>query len=140
MADDVVVFFSFDAFTRDELLARHLVGFGRLRQPELSTESSLVSSIRRILYQFIDSGTGCEIEVGKWHVGRIFEVVLKTRPSLWGGGVSECVLYKMSVKLKVEDASSKEVPSSPSERDHPAEETCTPVDKSLVIAVESNTQ
>ncbi len=44
----------------------------------------------------------------------------------------------MSVKGKVEDASSKEVPSSPSERDHPVEETGTPVDKSLVIAAESN--
>ncbi len=45
----------------------------------------------------------------------------------------------MSVKLK-EDASSIEVPSSPSERDCPAEETCTPVDKSLVVVAESDAQ
>ncbi len=45
----------------------------------------------------------------------------------------------MSVKVKKE-AGFKEAPSLPSERDRPAEETCTPVDKSLVVAVESNTR
>ncbi len=56
-----------------------------------------------------------------------------------GGGISECSLDKVSVELKVEDASSIEVPSSPSEKDRPAGVTCTPVGKSLVVAVELNT-
>ncbi len=137
MGDDMVVIFSIDAFTCDELLAGRLVGFGGLRQPDSSRENLLVPLMGRILYRFIDSDTGCEIEVVEWHVGRIFEVVLKTRPSSWGGGISECALYKMSVKIS-EDASSKEVPPSPSEKDRPAEETCTPVDKSLVVTAESD--
>ncbi len=137
MGDDMVVIFSIDAFARDELLAGHLVGFGGLRQPDSSRENLLVPLMGRILYRFVDSDTGCEIEVVEWHVGRIFEVILKTPPSSWGGGISECMLYKMSVKIS-EDASSKEVPPSPSEKDRPAEETCTPVDKSLVITVESD--
>ncbi len=137
MADDVVVVFSSADFARDELLSGHLVGFGGLRQPGSSKEKLLVPSSGRILYRFIDSGTGCNKEVGSWRFGHIFEVMLKTRPAREGGGISECTLYKMSVKLK-EDASSIEVPSSPSERDHPADETCTPVCKSLVVAEESN--
>ncbi len=132
----MVVVFLIDVFTRDELLAGRLVGFGRLRQPASPRESSSVSLTGRILYRFVNSGTGCGIEVVEWRVGHIFEVVL-TRPSSWGGGISECALSKMSVKIK-EDASSKEVPSSPSEKDRSAEKMCTPVDKSLVVAVESN--
>ncbi len=138
MADNMVVVFSIDAFARDELLASRLVGFGGLRQPDSSRERSLVSSTGRILYRFVNSNTGCKVEVIRWRIGRIFKVVLKTRPSSGGRGISECVLDNLSVKIKVDDASSKEVPSLLSERDHPAEETCTPVDKSLVVAAESN--
>ncbi len=43
MGDNMVVVFSFDAFTRDELLAGCLVSFGGLRQPDSSKESLLVS-------------------------------------------------------------------------------------------------
>ncbi len=161
MADDMVVVFSFDAFTRDELLARRLasdpgvptssgVGLWRLSalcsalsarvlEWVLPTVGSLVPSTGRIRYWFVDSDTGCDKEVGKWCVGHKFEVVLKTRPAVGGRGISECMLYKMSVKIK-EDESSIEVPSLPSERDRPAEERCTPVDKSLVIMVELGTR
>ncbi len=90
----------------------------------------------RILYWFVDSVTGSNKEVGKWRIGHIFEVVLKTRPTAGGGGISKCTLCKMSVKI--EEASPIEVPPSLSERDHPAEEMGTPVDKSLVVAEESN--
>ncbi len=86
MADDMVVVFSFSTFTRNELLVGRLVSFGGLRQPDSSRRSSSVSSTGRILYQFIDSGTGCEIEVGKWRLGCIFEVMLETHPSSGGGG------------------------------------------------------
>ncbi len=85
MGDDMVVVFSIDAFTHDELLASRLVGFGGLRQPASSRENLLVSSTRRILYRFVDSGTGCKMEVVEWRVGRIFKVMLKTRPSSGGG-------------------------------------------------------
>ncbi len=91
MADDVVVVFLIDVFARNELLAGHLVGFGGLRQPESSRENLLVPSMGRILYQFVNSDTGCKIEVGTWRVSCIFEVVLKTRPSSGGRGISECV-------------------------------------------------
>ncbi len=107
MADDMVVIFSIDAFACDELLAGHLVGFGGLRQPASSRESSLVSSTGRILYQFVDSDTGCDKEVDKGCFGCILEVMLKTCPAREGGGISECALNKVSVKIKVADASSK---------------------------------
>ncbi len=60
MGDDMVVVFSFDAFARNELLARRLVSFGGALTTRLSfsTEESLVSSIGRILYQLFDSNTG----------------------------------------------------------------------------------
>ncbi len=58
MAGDMVVTFLIDAFTRDELLAGRLVGFGGLQQPGSSREKSLVSSIGRILYRLVDSNTG----------------------------------------------------------------------------------
>ncbi len=108
MGDDMVVIFSFDAFTHDELLVGRLasdpgiptpseVGLRGLSVPclallakaleqELPTVGSLVSSIGRILYRFVDSGTGCDKEVGEWHVGRIFEVVPTTHPLEGGGG------------------------------------------------------
>ncbi len=120
MGDDMVVIFSFDTFTHNELLVGRLasdpgiptslgVGLQGLSAPcsallakalerELPTVGSLVPSIGRILYRFINSVTGCNKEVVKWRVGCIFEVMLKTRPSSWGGGISECALYKMSVK------------------------------------------
>ncbi len=122
MGDDMVVTFSFDAFTRDELLARRLasdpgtptssgVGLQGLSVPcsallakaleqELPTVGSLVSSIGRILYRFINSNTGCDKEVVSWRVGRIFEVVLKTRPSSGGGGVYQIGVYKNFLKKK----------------------------------------
>ncbi len=127
MGDDMVVAFSFDAFAHDELLARRLVSFGGAltTRSSFSRENSLVPSTGRILYRFVDSDTGCNKEVVDWRFGHIFEVVEKAHPICEGGGISECV-FKMSVKIKVEDASSKEVPSSPSERDRPAEETGTP--------------
>ncbi len=86
MGDDMVVVFSIKAFACDELLAGRLVGFGGLRQPDSSTENLLVPSTGRIPYRFVNSNTGCDKEVGKWRIGRIFEVVVKTRPSSGGGG------------------------------------------------------
>ncbi len=59
MGDDMVVIFSFDAFACNELLAGRLVSFGRALTTRsfVPTEGSLVSSIRRILYRFVDSNT-----------------------------------------------------------------------------------
>ncbi len=154
----MVVVFSFDAFTRDELLAGRLasnpgvptssvVGSLGLSAPSPATDvafacalaggsfnplrgvsstegNSLVSSIGRIVYQFVDSDTGCGIEVVMWHFGRILEVVLKTHPVHEGRGISECAIDKTSVCKK--------------ESDRPTEEECTPVYRSLVVAAESN--
>ncbi len=96
MAGDMVVAFSFDAFTRNELLAGRLasdpgiptssgVGLRGLSAPcsallaralerELPTVGLLVSSIGRILYRFVDSNTGCDKGVGNWRFGCIFKV------------------------------------------------------------------
>ncbi len=89
----------------------------------------------RILYRFVDSDTGCNKEVVSWCVGSIFEVMLKTCPAREGGGISECVVDKLSVKIK-EEAGFEEAPPLPTERDHPVEETGTPVCKSLVVVEE----
>ncbi len=76
MGDDMVVVSSFDAFTRDELLARRLVSFGGAltTHSSFSRERSLVSSIGSILYRLFDSNTGGgQVEVVKAHprnVGR----------------------------------------------------------------------
>ncbi len=115
MGDDMVVVFSFDAFTRDELLARHLVSFGGALTTWLSvsTKRLSVSSTERILYQLFDSNTGG---------GRV--EVIKAHPKTWGGGIFECVIGKMSVRdIKVSD--------------RPTEEESSPVFKSLVVAAES---
>ncbi len=63
MRDDVVVIFSIVAFTHNELLAGHLVSFERAptTQGVGSVESSLVSSIGRILYWFVNSNTGGQL-------------------------------------------------------------------------------
>ncbi len=78
MGGDMVVTFSFDAFTHDELLAGRLVSFGGALTTRsfVSTEESLVSSIGRIPYRLVDSNTG------GWSVGE----VAKARPSSWGQG------------------------------------------------------
>ncbi len=71
MGGDVVVTFSFNAFTRDELLAKHLVGCAVLGSmaPVMVSISSLSL---RTLYWFFDSNTG-------WLV--IWEVAKSGRPS-----------------------------------------------------------
>ncbi len=116
----------FNAFARSELLAGRLAGCAVLGSAApLSREESVMS--QRMLYQFVDSNTGghSEMEVGNWRLGCILVEV--TRPSSWGRGISECALYKMSVgKNEVSD--------------QPTEEESTPVFKSLVIAVESDTR
>ncbi len=115
MGDDMVVVFLFDAFTRDELLAGHLVSFGGALTTQLScsTERSLVSSIGRILYRLFDSNTG----------GGQVEVV-KACPKTWGRGIFKCAVDKVSVcDIKVSD--------------RPTEEEGSPVCKSLVVAAES---
>ncbi len=124
----MVVVFLFDAFTCNELLAGRLVSFGRALTTRslVPRENSLVSSIGRILYWFIDSNTG------DWAVVE----VVKTCPSSRGGGIFECAIGRMSVKICKEDASSNEVPSSL--RDRPAEERGPPVYMSLVITAESS--
>ncbi len=111
MGDNMVVVFSFDAFTRDELLARCLVSFGGALTTcaSVSTEKLLVPSMGRILYQLFDSNTG----------GGQVEVVKAPALKMWGGGIFECAIGRMSVKICKEDASSNEVPSL--ERDRPAE-------------------
>ncbi len=114
----MVVIFSFDAFARNELLARCLVSFGRALTTRSSfpREESSVPSIRRILYRLFDSDTG----------GGRMEVV-KTRPEMWDGGIFECAIDKVSVyDIKVSD--------------RPTEEERSPVCKSLVVAAESGTQ
>ncbi len=116
MGDDMVVIFSFDAFACDELLAGRLVSFGRAltTHSSISTEKSLVSLIRSILYQFVDSNTG----------GRSVVEVVRTCPSSWGGGIFKCVIGKMSVcNIKVSDWLT--------------ERKCSPVCKSLVVVAES---
>ncbi len=68
MGDDMVVVFSFDAFTCDELLAGRLVSFGRAltTRTSFSIEDLLVSSIGRIRYWLFDSNTdGERVEVVK---------------------------------------------------------------------------
>ncbi len=115
MGDDMVVIFSFDAFARNELLARRLVSFGGAltTQSSFSTEGSLASSTGRILYQLFDSNTG----------GDQVEVV-KARPETWDRGIFECAVSKVAVfVIKVSD--------------WPTEEERSPVCKSLVIAAES---
>ncbi len=126
MGDDMVVTFSFDAFTRDELLAGCLVSFGGAltTRSSVPTEELLVSSMGRILYRLFDSNTG----------GGQVEVV-KARPKMWGRGIFKCAVDKMSVKICKEDASSDEVPSST--RGRPVEERSPSVHKSLVVAAES---
>ncbi len=115
MGNDMVVVFSFDAFTRDELLAGRLVSFGRALTTQLlvSREKSLVPSIGRILYRLFDSNTGD---------GRV--EVVKACPEMWGRGIFECTIDKVSVRdIKVSG--------------QPTEEKSSPVCKSLVVAAES---
>ncbi len=111
----MMVAFLFHAFACDELLAGCLVSFGGALTTRLSfsTEESLVSSIGRILYRLFDSNTG-----GDW------DEVVKACPEMWGGGIFECTIDKVSVcDTKVSD--------------RPTEEESSPVCKSLVIAPES---
>ncbi len=115
MGNDMVVVFSFNAFTHDELLAGHLVGFGRAptTRSSFSTEKLLVSSIGRILYWLFNSNTGG---------GRV--EAMKARPEMWGGGIFECTIDKLSIcDIKVSD--------------RPTEGESSPVCKSLVVAAES---
>ncbi len=115
MGDDMVVAFLFDAFARDELLAGRLVSFGGALTTRsfVSTETSLVPSIGRILYRLFGSNTGG---------GRV--EVVKARPETWGGGIFECAVNKMSVcDIKVSDRLT--------------EGEGSPVFKSLAVAVES---
>ncbi len=111
----MVVAFSFDAFTRGELLAGRLVSFGGALTTRslVSIEGSLVSSIGRILYQLFNSNTG-----GDW-----VEVV-KARPETWGGGIFKCAIDKVS-EWDIEVS------------DRLTEEKSSPVFKSLVVAAES---
>ncbi len=116
MGDDMVVVFSFNAFARNELLAGCLVSFGGAltTQSSVSTERSLVSSIRRILYRLVDSNTG----------GQSVGEVIKAHPETWGGGIFKCAVCKMSAcDIKVSDRPTGEKRSS--------------VCKSLVITAES---
>ncbi len=118
MGDDMVVVFLFDAFAHDELLAGRLVSFGGALTTcsSVSREKSLVSSIRRILYQLVDSNTGG---------GRV--EVVKARPETWGRGIFECAVGKMSIHdIKVSD--------------RPTEGESSPVCKSLVVTAESGVQ
>ncbi len=118
MGDDMVVVFLFDAFARDELLARRLVSFGGALTTwsSVSTENLLVPSIGRILYWLFDSNTGG---------GRV--EVVKAHPKTWGGGIFECALGKVSIRdIKVSDRLT--------------EEESSPVCKSLVVAAESGAQ
>ncbi len=118
MGDDMVVIFSFDAFTHNELLAGRLVSFGGALTTwsSFSTEGSLVSSIGRILYRLFDSNTGG---------GRV--EVIKAHPETWGGGIFECAIDKVSdCDIKVSD--------------RPSEGESSPVYKSLVVAAESHAQ
>ncbi len=115
MGDDMVVVFSFDAFTRTELLAGRLVSFGGALTTRslFSKEESLASLIGRILYRLFNSNTGG---------GRV--EVVKARPETWGGGIFDCTIDKVSeCDIKVSD--------------QPTEEESSPVCKSLVVAVES---
>ncbi len=54
-----------------------------------STEGNSSVKSRRTSYQF-NSDTGCEIEVGKWLVGYIFEVIV-TGPTCGDWGISKCM-------------------------------------------------
>ncbi len=129
---DMVVALSFDAFTRNELLAGHLANglafLAGLSVPSLASslktlEWSVSKSVRsqRTSYRFVNSNTGGE--VGEWLIGCIFEVVVKACPFIGGRGISECTLFKVSVcNIK--------------ESDRLTEEESSSVCKSLVIAAE----
>ena len=107
----MVVAFSIDAFTCDELLAGQLASrvaevsptlacmcvWGHATIPRLgetSTESLVKSMSLRMSYWLFDS-KGAQVEVVDWHVGRVLSVslkaIVKTCPARGDGGIAECV-------------------------------------------------
>lgn len=120
----VVGNFSISTFTCDELLISCLAGCAILGSAALSVSVGWLVHGRNSSYRFMDSGTGCKMEVDTWLVGRVLsidKVVVKTGPSLGARGIAEYAIGKISVE---------------NVNDRPVGEGSTPV-KSLVVAGES---